>query len=483
MKRIWGKKSNLDDNEEKGSEVYIPEKFHKLGHIEFIGKGSVSSVYKINGEKSYALKVVECGNNEKVYFDVLKEIDIMRKLKSCKGVVHILDSDIIDENGCKIVYILEEYLKTFSDYLKVKTLSVLQIVNTIRELCDALIECRNAGVAHLDIQPKNLFINEEGKIVVGDFGCSLYVEELKNNQIMRGTLAFMAPEVYREKRCSEQSEIYSIGINLYCLFNNNQLPFMDKDNEEVAVYKRLAGTSFTIMSYKGAFIQELYQIVKKACEYDYQKRFKTFEDMRSALTVLYNRIIDVEITVRNSDIRIKDANRSVLPVLYVVQNSSDMRGDAIAQVNKIGRETISILKKISNFQMSDIRVALMCCGNDVTWIQKDLISVCDFEWKMLEANGFLSMNMALQELDRRLTRDDKCDGLFSSLVTSCYKPVIIYISNGDVIDEEESCLTEIGKNIWYLRALKIGFLVGPDANIKGGQNQLDYLNQYFLMII
>lgn len=272
----------LDEEKDK-----LPERFKKLGAITRIGQGSVGVIYRISGADQYVLKTIVCGDNTRKLADALKEIKIMQALKGVSSAVQLISTEIDSNNT---VFILEECLEDFSSYLSRRPFSLLDIVEIVGEVCAAAIACRDANVAHLDIQPKNIFFREqESRIVLGDFSSSLFLDELKSNKNMRGTLAYMAPEVYRNGICSEQSDIYSIGLLLYCLLNEKKLPFTDQDEYKVAVYKRLAGTSLPVLE-KEDLPQEIHRILYTACAFEARDRFQCFEELQSALNEIAHRL-------------------------------------------------------------------------------------------------------------------------------------------------------------------------------------------------
>lgn len=283
----WNDNNEIDDAKDK-----LPERFKQLGTITRIGQGSVGVVYRISGANQYVVKTIVCDDNAHKLANALKEIKIMQALKGVSSAVQVLDTEIDSNNT---VFILEECLENFSKYLSRQPVSLLDIVKILSKVCEAAIECRDANVAHLDIQPKNIFFREQdSRIVLGDFSSSLFLDELKSNKNMRGTLAYMAPEVYREGICSEKSDIYSIGLLLYCLLNEKKLPFTDQDEYKVAIYKRLAGTPLPELE-KDDLPQEINRIICTACAFEACNRFQRFEELQSALDVILNGLCEGKI--------------------------------------------------------------------------------------------------------------------------------------------------------------------------------------------
>ena len=259
--------------------ITIPSRFAVLGDPVQIGYGANSIVYKMCSTNPCVIKTVSCKRDEPFSQDVaLHEIRIMERLRGVSQTVQLLDYEYSENRDGK-VYLLEEYVEPYANSFPDGFLDPDGALALIENLCAALIACRTAGVYHLDIQPKNIF-RRNGSLVLGDFGSSLFCEELPSNKSMRGTLAFMAPEVYREGRCSEQSEIYSAGIMLFCLFNQHMLPFIEHANKDVAIFQRLAGKALPRINYPDEKIGlALNHCIKKACVFDPEMRFSSFEQL------------------------------------------------------------------------------------------------------------------------------------------------------------------------------------------------------------
>lgn len=266
----------------------IPARFAALGTVEKTGQGSTGSVYKISGEKTYALKEIVCGEDVAQYQNVLYEIAVMQALSGAAQTVQLYDCEEKTEGHSRTVYLLEEYLTPLTLFWSMQPPAVNDILRLAIQLCDGLIACRQAGVAQLDVQPKNLFVDANGNLKIGDFGASLFLSDLKRNRHMWGTLAYMAPEVYQRGICGEQSDIYSVGVLLYSLFNENRIPFAQNGEEELAIYKRLAGTPLPSIAYRDTQLSpKLDQVLKTACAYEMENRFQAFEDLRERLQLLY----------------------------------------------------------------------------------------------------------------------------------------------------------------------------------------------------
>ena len=152
---------------EQELESCIPPRFLKLGKPEFIGRGSSGCVFRL-GEK-YALKAISCRDNKRKYA-AMNELFIMEKLSGVDGVVQLLGSEILSWDDDTKVYLLMDYCVPMMDCLKNNVLSHEECFKLGIRICEVLSRLWDMNILHLDIQPKNIFVDDRGNFLLGDFG-------------------------------------------------------------------------------------------------------------------------------------------------------------------------------------------------------------------------------------------------------------------------------------------------------------------------
>lgn len=100
-----------------------------------------------------------------------------------------------------------------------------RIVHLARQICDSLAEAHGRGIIHCDLKPANLFVTRVGDVhdfaKVLDFGLArVNVGDTQSSghttvDSMRGTPAFMPPEVVKGEVPGPESDVYSMGACLY----------------------------------------------------------------------------------------------------------------------------------------------------------------------------------------------------------------------------------------------------------------------------
>ncbi len=97
----------------------------------------------------------------------------------------------------------------------------------LTQLLEALAYLHQRGIIHRDLKPENVLVDEQRHVRVLDFGLALSAEYARRKeQVLRGTLAYMAPEVLQGKAAQIASDLYSFGLVAYNVFGGGY-PFDD----------------------------------------------------------------------------------------------------------------------------------------------------------------------------------------------------------------------------------------------------------------
>ncbi len=283
--------------------------------VRLIGEGSFGKVYEIERnnfgiEEHCALKVISIpssqselqslendGMDEKSIYtyyrglveEFVQEIAVMSKLKGCTNIVGYEDYAVIEKKdsvGWNIL-IRMELLTALPNYIKQKSLNTADVVKMAIDICSALEICYNHRIIHRDIKPDNIFVNKKGDFKLGDFGVARTIDKNITGLSKKGTYTYMAPEVYKGSIYGTNVDLYSLGIVMYKMLNNNREPFLpphpqpikytDKNN---ALERRLSGS---MIPPPGNANKYLSNIVLKACAFNSANRYQHPSTMREDL--------------------------------------------------------------------------------------------------------------------------------------------------------------------------------------------------------
>lgn len=285
-----------------------------------LGKGSFGVVYKAvrrdHGVESYAaIKVISIPtdpsevdslrsegldmNATRTYLqgivnDFVSEIQLMESLKGVQNIVSVEDYKVVEKTG-EIgwdIYIRMELLTSFNAYICDKKLTEEEVIKLGCDICTALEICARRNIIHRDIKPANIFINDFGYFKLGDFGIARKMENMSGGLSQKGTPDYMAPEVANNSEYDERVDIYSLGLVLYRLLNNNKPPFLDTEkqllspNERKNAWdRRIRGEDLPAPCDASPAMADL---ILRACAYDPNMRFASATEMKQALMSVAN---------------------------------------------------------------------------------------------------------------------------------------------------------------------------------------------------
>ena len=145
------------------------------------------------------------------------------------------------------------------------------------DMCRALELCKRHNIIHRDIKPENIFVSNNGKYKLGDFGIARTVEKTTGGGSKKGMYTYMAPEAYKGLPYGVTVDIYSLGIVLYRYLNNNRAPFLSLPPAQIshtdanmALERRMSGEAIPAPENAD---EQLAEIVLKACAYDPKARY------------------------------------------------------------------------------------------------------------------------------------------------------------------------------------------------------------------
>ena len=286
----------------------------------FIGAGSYGRVFEIERRDEFdtvytgALKAVTIPasqgeldeiladgmdmNGASTYFrdyvkELNREIALMSKLKGHSNIVSYEDHKMFpheDGVGWDILIRMELLTPITSLLRENRTFPRRKVIQLGIDLCKALEICQRYNIIHRDIKPANIFISETEDFKLGDFGVARIASASTGASTRAGTVNYMAPEVFRGEKYTSNVDIYSLGLVMYQLLNNNRMPLyppypqpITPSSRERAQAQRLSGAALPPPANAEGRLAE---IVLKACAPDPAQRYDSPTVMRQALEAI-----------------------------------------------------------------------------------------------------------------------------------------------------------------------------------------------------
>ncbi|KAL4450265.1 hypothetical protein ABPG74_008971 [Tetrahymena malaccensis] len=252
------RQNNIFDLSRAGSKDSF-ENYYELQDV--LGEGCVGLVrkaIKITDQSEYAVKIVRTRDEETI-MNIKNEFLHLRELQH-KNIVKVYEI-YIDKTKGKIYTIMElikgremfEVINQLGSYsgnffyllqqfiLKINFISHInylfslknseQIAKKIfRQIVQAISYMHSKYVCHRDLKPNNILCDETGdNVKITDFNVSKFCDSYKdysNNNLpfqgikmwtYTGTIAFSAPEIFKENCYDENIDIWSAGVILYTM--------------------------------------------------------------------------------------------------------------------------------------------------------------------------------------------------------------------------------------------------------------------------
>ena len=215
---------------------------------------------------------------------IRSEIEILDKCAARRGFLAFQNSQIVpmEEGVGYEVYLLSYYRRTLARHMKRQPLTHLSAINLGIDICAALSLCREMGYLYVNLKPENIFINTENQAYhLGDLGF-VALDSLKYTSLPdRYRSDYTAPEIADAfATLNTTMDTYALGLTLYQIYNNAQLPFDSAESKEALLEQLAKGEMLPPPAYAD---YELAEIICKACAFNPEDRWQTPEEMAEAL--------------------------------------------------------------------------------------------------------------------------------------------------------------------------------------------------------
>ncbi|MFC1629577.1 serine/threonine protein kinase, partial [Gemmatimonadota bacterium] len=141
---------------------------------------------------------------------------------------------------------------TLRDRVRSGPIPVVEAIDIISQVADALASAHEQGVLHRDIKGANIMVDKKGRAKLMDFGLAHLEErtQLTKTGTTMGTVSYSSPEQLTGGVYDARSEIWSLGVVLHELLSGT-LPFQGNSEGEIiqAVLNNEAPLLSTLSSY------------------------------------------------------------------------------------------------------------------------------------------------------------------------------------------------------------------------------------------
>src|SRR5215469_10366010 len=272
-----------------------------FGHyrvLEKIGAGAMCDVFRARDERlgrDVALKLIRpsCSDNP----DHLRRFEQEARAAAALNHPNIVPIYDVGFEG-KTPYIVEELLegRTLRQRLVAGPIPVRQTAGYALQIAHGLSAAHDRHIVHRDLKPENLFLTNDDRIKILDFGVAKLQPSAEENRSLEslttvtkhgtvnGTVAYMSPEQLRGKPVDHRSDIISFGAILYELLSGERAFHGETEVDTMtAVLREQPATA----NLDEAAIPTAYQeIIRHCVEKEPENRFQAAKDLVFALETM-----------------------------------------------------------------------------------------------------------------------------------------------------------------------------------------------------
>jgi tetratricopeptide (TPR) repeat protein len=212
--------------------------------LRLLGEGSQKRIYLADDTRlcrRVAISVVDPHGLQRSGLDRLHEVLALARIRDHGHIVSLYD--VIESQ--KSLYIVSQYLpggdlEARLGALRGRALPIPEALRIGSELCLALEHAHASGIAHCDLKPGNIFLDEDGTALLGDFGLAeMTAAAPASGDPILGTPAYLAPEQISRNERGPSCDLYALGCVLYEL-TTGRPPFVAASAAEVLRLQQVA---------------------------------------------------------------------------------------------------------------------------------------------------------------------------------------------------------------------------------------------------
>ena len=165
--------------------------------------------------------------------DIVAEAKCLQELSRLDGFLSYEQCQVISMERADLgyqVYLLSQYRRSLEKYMRTTMLTHLEAINLGLDMCTALGAVRRAGFLYVDLKPTNIFLCEDKSCCIGDLGF-LSLKDLSFMAMPGKYISdYTAPELKDPmENMNTTADTYSLGMVLYQVYNDGQLPKAPED--------------------------------------------------------------------------------------------------------------------------------------------------------------------------------------------------------------------------------------------------------------
>jgi serine/threonine protein kinase/Tol biopolymer transport system component len=281
----------------------------RLGRYEIrskIGEGGMGEVYRARDEKlnrDVAIKVLPSALSADK--DRLSRFEQEAQAAGTLNHPNILVIYHIEAHGGS-PYIVSELLEgqTLRERMNGAALPQRKALDLALQIVRGLAAAHEKGIVHRDIKPDNIFITNDGRVKILDFGLAKLSEtsngesqtEVATRKVktdpgtVMGTIGYMSPEQLRGQNADARSDIFSFGAVFYEMLSGTRAFYRNSTAETISAI--LKEDPPDLSTTNKMVSPSLERVVNRCLEKNPEQRFHSASDLAFAIEALSGMGVD-----------------------------------------------------------------------------------------------------------------------------------------------------------------------------------------------
>ena len=195
-------------------------------------------------------------------------------------------------------YMVTELLegRPLRDQMKGEPLALRRALSLAIQLAHGLAAAHEKGIVHRDLKPENLFLTNDGRLKILDFGLAKQeppavtgvqpppdLEKTREGFFM-GTLGYLSPEQVQGLPVDHRADLFAFGVVLFEMLSGHR-PFLGQSPEDVllAILKRAPPD---LQAAHPGLPTQVLQVVERCLEKEPALRYQSTRDLAHALELV-----------------------------------------------------------------------------------------------------------------------------------------------------------------------------------------------------
>ena len=259
-----------------------------------LGVGGMAAVYvgqhKIGREDAIKILHPEVARSKNVRARFEQEAHAVNRFKH-PGVVEIRDFDVAEDGAPFLVMELLEGDSLSGRLKRNNGMETPELLRVIDDMLDVLAAAHAQGIIHRDIKPDNVFLLNDGRVKVLDFGIARMREGAPKTMHTKigstlGTIAYMAPEQTMSSKIDERADLFAVGATMFRILARRYIH--EASSETELLVKMASDPAPPLASVAPHVPAEICLIVDRSLAFEKARRYPDARTMQADVRAVRN---------------------------------------------------------------------------------------------------------------------------------------------------------------------------------------------------